>query len=159
MDLSAWLTSKEAASRLGVKYRTLLDFVQRGYLHPEKISRAGVAGGPVSMFDPAEVESLAARRTAAGTAIVPVSAPGPLAKNPEPVNFMQSSVQDAPIQAQPDESKRYPLPIDRKLWLTMEEAVAYTGLGAFYIRAQAQGRRIGPNTAIVYRREDLEEIR
>lgn len=117
-DLSSWLTSQEAAKHLGVAYRTLLDMVRRGKLHPRKLTRAGKPGA-VSMFDPAEVEALVSQRIAEKTDIVPASDPGPL-----------------PAVIHADVQPAYHLPngplaaaiAGREQFLTIEDAAVYIGL-------------------------------
>lgn len=52
-----WITTAEAARRLGVKPDTLYAYVSRGVLHSERTA----AGGRGSRFDPAEIERFAAR--------------------------------------------------------------------------------------------------
>ena len=118
-NLSDWLTSQEAARRLSVKYRTLLDIVSKGRLHPRKIVREGVSGGAVSMFDPAEVESLLEQRTIAKTEIVPVKEQGIPA-------VMQTSLQTAQI---PVHGSSLALALQgHEQFLTIEDAVLYIGL-------------------------------
>lgn len=51
-----WLTTAQAAARLGVKPDTLYAYVSRGLLHPQR-----APGGRASRFDPGEIERLAAR--------------------------------------------------------------------------------------------------
>lgn len=51
-----WLTTRQAAARLGVKPATLYAYVSRGMLHADRS-----AGGRTSRFDPDEVERLTAR--------------------------------------------------------------------------------------------------
>lgn len=69
----AWLTTAQAAGRLGVKPDTLYAYVSRGLLHPHR-----APDGRTSRFDPAEVERLAARgrRAAPSTPSGPVIASG-----------------------------------------------------------------------------------
>lgn len=50
------------------------------------------------------------------------------------------------------------VPLEKKLWLTLGEAVAYTGLGQAYIRQHAEGRRIGPHGSLVFRRQHLDRM-
>ncbi len=51
IDPSQWLSSADAAARLGVRRETLYSYVSRGFLHPRRVGRT-------SVFDPAEVEAL-----------------------------------------------------------------------------------------------------
>ena len=58
-----WLTTAQAAARLGVKSDTLYAYASRGLLHPLRSP-----DGRTSRFDPEEVERLAARGRRAGQA-------------------------------------------------------------------------------------------
>ncbi len=63
-----WLTTPQAAARLGVKPATLYAYASRGLLHPQR-----APGDRTSRFDPAEIEQLAAR----GRRAVPPAPAGP----------------------------------------------------------------------------------
>lgn len=152
LDLSTWLTSAEASKRLGVKYRTVLDMVRKGQLHPKKYVRPGVAGGAVSMFDPGEVDSLIEKRIAAKTEIASGNDLGPLMHAFVQPPSYQPKLVPAPVLTRP------PLPINQKLYLTIDEASEYTGLSKSYIRQNVPGRKIGVNGATVWRRQHLEEM-
>lgn len=149
-DPATWLSTADVARQLGVKPRTVIDLVQRGKLGPKKYQRPGHSGGKVSLFDPAEVQALIDQRLAAKTEVVPINDPGPLVRSPlavvrapEPaaVPFMHASV-----------------PIPQKRYLSLEEAVAYTGLGAGYIGQHCESWPIGPHRKRVFRREDLDQL-
>lgn len=140
-DLSSWLTSIAAAHRLGVKYRTLLDMVRKGKLHPRKVLRPGMPGGAVSMFDPEEIAGFIEQRAMARSEIVLAGDPGPVIHTP-----MHTVVQESVSR----------LPIDRKLYLNLEEAAEYTGLAKGYIQRFIPGKKIGPHGSVVWRRADLE---
>ena len=154
MAESELMSLAEIAELAGVKPRAVTEWVTKKQIVPRAyVKREGQRGGPLSMFSRAEVEVFLLERTAARTALVPLSAPGPLMKNPEPVNF------HPPRRAHPQpESERVPLPIDRKLFLTLEEAAEYTGLAQTYIRKHAEGRRIGPHGSLVFRRQHLDQM-
>jgi citrate synthase len=62
-EVTDWLTTADAARRLGVKKETLYAYVSRGMLRSRR-----APGGKESHFDPAEVTRLAARRRGGGKA-------------------------------------------------------------------------------------------
>ena len=59
--MDGWLTSAEAAARLGVKRATLYSYVSRGRLH-----RVVDLDGRSSRFDPEEVDRLRSRSSSRG---------------------------------------------------------------------------------------------
>ncbi|MDN5765989.1 MAG: helix-turn-helix domain-containing protein [Humibacillus sp.] len=60
-DVSRWITTTEAAQRLGVKRATLYAYVSRGQLHSERRS-----GQQESLFDRGEIDALASSARPAG---------------------------------------------------------------------------------------------
>jgi hypothetical protein len=145
-DPATWLTTSDVSRQLGVKPRTVADLVWKERLHPVKYARPGMTGGAINLFDPAEVEALADERRAAKTEIVPAGT----AVAPRPSMLLPAvRVIDSPVTS---------LPIDRKRYLTIEEAVAYTGLGEFYIHNNCQSWPIGPHRRAVYERKDLDTL-
>lgn len=145
-DPATWLSSADVARELGVRPRTVIDMVQKGKLNPAKYQRPGMAGGAISLFDPAEVSRLGDERVADRTEVVPVNGPGPVVR-PRPQLLLPGTVEPVPT-----------LPIDRKLFLTLEEAVAYTGLGKSHIAASVPGLALGPHRRMVYRRAQLDQL-
>ena len=57
-----------------------------------------------------------------------------------------------------ERAERAGVPLERKLWLTLDEASEYTGVAKSYIREMIPGKRIGPHGAVVYRRQLLEDM-
>lgn len=149
--MSSWLTSEETAKRLGVKYRTLLDIVKKGQLRPEKVARAGVAGGPVSMFDPAQVEALAEQRAAVRTEVIPAGDTGISA-------VMQTSVQAAGNHL--NKTRLLAAVAGREQFLTVEEAAVYIGLPCAELdRLVKSGELPGRKAGRWYiRRRDLDKL-
>lgn len=147
-DPATWLSSADVARELGVKPRTVVDLVQKEKLHPLKYQRPGHTGGAISLFDPAEVAGLADERRASRTEVVPVN-DGLFPVAPRPASLPMVRVVEA---------ESLSLPIDRKRYLSLEEASAYTGVGKEYIRRHCEPWPIGPHGRIVYRRVDLDQL-
>ena len=146
-DLSQWWTTERVAQELRVKPRTVHHHVQSGNLHPQKHVRPGVEGGAVNLFDPAEIEAFQQHRVDRKTEIVPASHPGPLAR------LMRSAAEPLPVQsAVPN------VPLSDKLYVSIEEAMALTGLGRGYIETQMEGQKIGPHGRRVYRVSALKTL-
>jgi hypothetical protein len=149
LNLQTGWTVERVAKELGVKERTVYHHVRQKNLHPVKFIRPGVGGAPVSLFDPAEVEAFLQLRVDAKTEIVPAGDSGPL-----PV---RQNVAVARIPAQLAHSA-VALPVDRKRYLTLDEAVEYTGLGEFYIAQNCESWPIGPHRKLVFKRTDLDKL-
>lgn len=141
-DLSKWWTTERVSQELGVKPRTVHHHVQSGNLHPRKHVRPGVEGGAVNLFDPAEVEAFVQKKVDGRTEIVPASHPGPL-----PVR--RAEVLYLPPPA---------VPLQEKLYVSLEEAMALTGLGRGYILTQLEGKKIGPHGRLVFRVSALKTL-
>lgn len=170
VNLSTWILGPDAAQRLGISARTVRKMVAAGELHPERIPIAGQSGPGNYFYNPEEVEGLRLRRQAEQTHIVPetrelmrsngvVTYVGSKALEPLPpvIKVPPRTVKwrphNEPMPAAPA------LPIDRKRYLTPEEAVTYTGLGLFHIESKlGRGLPIGPHGSRVYRRDKLERL-
>ena len=159
LTLANGWTTERVAEELGVKTRTVHHHVQAGNLHPQKYVRPGVEGGAINLFNPAEVTQFLQKRTDGKTKILPPDDSGPRllpAKNPGSLSRMhQPALEVAHVR----EAFTAPLlPIDRKRYLTTEEAVLYTGLGSRYIQQNCESWPIGPRGKRVFRREDLDKL-
>jgi hypothetical protein len=147
------LTTEQVAQRLGVKPRTVHHHVQTGNLRPVKYLRPGIEGGKVNLFDPAEIDAFIQQRVDAKTALVPANGPGPLVpvvrNAPLSVVRVPEQLAARPLTASDLKDKRY---------LTIEEAIAYTGLGEFFITAKVKTHPIGPRASLVYKRSDLDKL-
>jgi hypothetical protein len=171
VNLNTWILGPDAAQRLGISVRTVRKMVASGELHPERVPIAGQSGPGTYFYNPDEVEALRVRRQAEKTHIVPdtrelmrsngVTYVGSNAKALEPLPPVIKVPPRTVEWRRPNE--RMPaapaLPIDRKRYLTPEEAVIYTGLGLFHIEAKlGRGLPIGPHGSRVYRRDKLERL-
>jgi len=141
-DLSQWWTTERVSQELGVKPRTVHHHVQSGNLHPQKHVRPGVEGGAVNLFDPAEVEAFVQKKVDGRTEIVPASHPGPL-----PVR--RAEVLYLPPPA---------VPLGEKLYVSIDEAMALTGLGKGFIENALTGAKVGPRGRRVYRVSALRTL-
>ena len=146
-DPATWLTTSDVSRQLGVKPRTVADLVWKERLHPVKYVRPGMTGGAINLFDPAEVAALEDERRAAKTEVLPADS---LATAISRTALALPRIVETPFMQT--------LPIDRKRYLTIEEAVAYTGLGAWYIQSLCQSWNIGPRRRAVYSREELDTL-
>jgi hypothetical protein len=142
-DLSTWWTTERVSQELGVKPRTVHHHVQSGNLHPQKHVRPGVEGGAVNLFDPAEVEAFLQKKVDRKTELVPVHHPGPLVR--------QKAPRDLAVLP-------FPVPLQEKLYVSLEEAMALTGLGRGYILTQLEGQKIGPHGRLVFRVSALKTL-
>lgn len=142
-DVSAWWTTERVADELGVKPRTVHHHVQAGNLHPQKRVRPGVGGGAVNLFDPAEITDFLQQKLNRKTELVPVNHPGPLVRRKAP--------QDLAVLP-------FPVPLQEKLYVSLEEAMALTGLGKGYILTQLEGKKIGPHGRLVFRVSALKTL-
>jgi hypothetical protein len=50
------------------------------------------------------------------------------------------------------------VPVDREQYLTIEEAIEYTGCGEFHIIGKVKGYPIGPRGKLVYRPAELDKL-
>jgi hypothetical protein len=131
----------------------VIDWVSKKWIQPRDYhKRPGKQGAAISLFDPGDVDELLRRRVAAKTQVLPADAPGPVVRSTMAVVPMTEEPKPAAITAVA------PLPIDHKRYLTLEQAVEYTGLGKAYIREHATGWPIGPHRSTVFRRADLDKL-
>jgi len=158
-DMSTWITTADAARRLGVKPRTVVDMVTKGKLHPKKYQRPNVAGGAISLYDPAEVDAILQQRAIANTEVMPAGAmmPAPRAA----VSVLRSidgpaGTADGRLAAIVATMQAPPL------WLQYPEAVLFTGLGESRLREFVKAGQVktdrGPRGAVVLLRTDLEKL-
>jgi excisionase family DNA binding protein len=141
-DLSTWLTKTQAATRLGTSVKTIERLARRKQLRQR--TRQTANSQPAAVYDPAEVERIAEKRGLAG-ALVAVGGAGDV-QQPGPA----------------DATKRAAAPavrIERKVWLTVREAAAYSGLPLAFLReslrnGDLRGRKFGGSWRV--RRNILE---
>jgi predicted DNA-binding transcriptional regulator AlpA len=150
------LTIDDIAQLAGVTRRAVIDWVSKKWIQPRDYhKRPGKQGAAISLFDPADVDELLRRRVAAKTQVLPADAPGPVVRSTMAV--VPTSAAVVPTSEEPKPAV-VPLPIDHKRYLTLDQAVEYTGLGKAYIREHATGWPIGPHRSTVFRRADLDKL-
>lgn len=174
-DRSTWLSKTQAAAALGVTDRTIDRMVQRGQLHPQHHKQPGRATSP--FFDPEEIA-----RYTGQLDLVPVPPPAVPAPPMPPAATLSDAGQLAALlasladqltsrltQAVADQlaARDTRVPIPQRLYLTLAEASAYTGLPRGYLqqlidagqlRAVEVGKS-GKGTKRRVARVDLETLR
>jgi hypothetical protein len=157
-DLGTWITTADVARRLAVKPRTVIDMVTKGKLHPQKYQRPGVAGGAISLFDPAEVAAILHQRAVANMEVLPAGEmPAPRAA----ASVLRAI--DGP--AVPAEGRLAAIVATMQApprWLRYDEAVIFTGLGKSRLEELVSAGQVktdrGPKGCIVLWRPDLEKL-
>lgn len=149
----------EAAEHIGVSVRTLMKLVSRGEIHGKKV--AGKTGFEYD-FAPDEVERVKRDRDA-GIQIGAIvrhesqqAARAPLVANLQPIQEAIESFREAI-------SELRGVSLKDKLFLTVDEASEYSGLGKWFIyQAIEDGKltatKAGPRGSFVIRRADLENF-
>lgn len=148
-SLNGYARLEEAASVARVSEKTV-----RNWARAKKIGYTRVKG--VVYYNVADLEEQGAKN--AETKLVRDN-PYAGAVLPQIAASVAGALAPRLLNAPPAEHpERAAVPLDKKLWLNIDEASAYTGLGKWYIRQHLEGQRIGPNGAVVYRRELLEDM-
>ena len=160
VNYADWLTKNQVAERLHVSTKTVETLASKGKLHQVTLTRDGKP--PIVVYHPGDVAREVKHRNVNGDAfLVPVERQQ---QGPDVATAMVGAlaaiadrVQQAPSD-EPEVETLTPSELRYKLYLTEDEAAAYTGLGKGYLRANAEGKTIGPRGAYVYRRVDLEKL-
>jgi hypothetical protein len=139
----------KAAESLGISKRRALEYAQAGALRSvrQRDPATSQVGVMVSVTD---VERLREEREN------PRPQPSQALEKPSGAAKSQSAALPALLEALADGRQwaNWPAP----LYLTEEQAIRYTGLGAAELRRCAKGATRGPRGALVYRRADLDEL-
>lgn len=155
-NVDDWLTKQQAAQVLGLAEKSLDRMATRGEIQKAMRKRPGLP--PQAVFHPGDVDRAKAEREK------PFVMPSGTTSTSVPV-LSNSAAMPAVIQAisgikQRSDGVRLP----ERLYLTIEEAAEFTGLGVGYIRKQIREGKItprrgaGPRGADVLRRADLEGL-
>jgi excisionase family DNA binding protein len=167
-DYSTWPTKQEAANAIGVSTKTVEKFADDGKLQQFEWKRP--EGGPrIMVYHPRDVERLRkARNPNAPPFILPADektteTSRAIAVRPSvPEPFLQALA--AAVQSGASQNSEKRVRLAEQLYLTIEEAAEYAGLGVTFLRRQiADGklnplRGAGPRGADVLRRTDLEAL-
>lgn len=167
-DLSAWLSKEAAASQLNMSVRTFERLVAEGK-GPERRLRPRAKGlKPEPVFNPDDVETLRAAAAAkpavfaATSAIAPIStsalAPTAAPDIPPALAAVLSLIDRLAQMAQ--RPRPEPLQAPEPLWMTIDQAAAFTGLSASLLRRLAKSGKLHAirDRAIKFRRADLANL-
>ncbi len=159
-----WPTLEEAATTLETSVRTMWRHIERGDVEVRK--RALPGRKPANIVNPRDVDKLrpqpfvmpAAPPEEMQTAVVPVL-PSSLERGV--IDGIAAALKSLSGVVSIPPASNLTVPIDRKLWLTLAEAVAYTGFGSSVLRrgitdGTLEAQRGGPNGATIVRRSSLE---
>lgn len=173
-DYSTWLTKAQAAEAIGVSTKTIEKFADDGKLQQTEWKRP--EGGPrIVVYHPRDVERLRKERNPDAPAFVlpmltddkPASSSKAVAvrrQQPSPEQFIQILAAAVGASQSTSQTSQKQVRLAERLYLTVDQAAEYTGLGVSYIRRQvAEGRLkpakgAGPHGADVLRRRDLEKL-
>lgn len=156
--MSSWYTKSQVSTILGVSEKTVERMIARGELHHEKRKRPGK--GPVTVLDPEDVEK--ARQALADAAPSPAVIQNAEGSN-LPARRMGNPI-DALVEAlaAAAPAKHPTVPIHERLYLSIPEAAALSGLPQSYIRAQAHAGNLHHAPAgrgLKVLREDVLKLR
>lgn len=155
IDVSGWPTKEEARGILDLSMSQINNLVKAKRLEVRMRKRPGLP--PVGVVNPADVErerGLRANIVALRPHVLPPDAPAP-APDQRKARFllgdMSSGVHSAPL-----------VPLASKLWLSYDEAIAFSGLGKSRLHELVGEGKIaterGPWRSVVLRRGDLEKL-
>lgn len=145
-DYSTWLTTSQTAAALKVTERTVARLVQRGKLHPKKVRIPGRQDTP--LFDPAEIATYLGTDEPEQFALEPKKAALPVAVPAPPPATADAGQLAAFLAMLADQitarisqtvsgqlaERDTRVPISQRLYLTLAEASAYTGLPRGYLQ-------------------------
>ena len=158
VDLSAWLTKREVAARLGVAEKTLERMSKRSEIQQATRKRPGSPGEVV--YHPGDVERIAAEMSKPPAPfLMPADAPKTALVKSEPAAApppYQLTFAAMAEMLRPADHVR----ITERLFLTVDEAAEYSGLPKSYIREQIAAGKFGMRTGGGWRirRADLEKL-
>lgn len=156
VDTETWLTKKEAADTLNIGEKTIERYVAKGKI--QQSWRKVEGRRPIAVYNPTDIEKLKPEHFRAEfveiepeTKAVAKAAPPPLAarNGAEMFQFLAAAMGSAQTVA-----------LKEKLFLTVEEAAAYSGLPQAYLRrliAEEKLAVIRSGKSFI-RRKDLETL-
>lgn len=158
------MNKREAAAKLGVSTKTIERFVKEDKLHPKKVHGTT---GLQNEFDEAEIEAFALERATPISEAQPLKDSQAQTRQEQTGLILRENAADAltalaQIIAQNQQSVRPVVSVEAKIFLTIREAAALSGLGVSHLEdaikrkklkahklAHIRGRRI--------KRQDLDE--
>jgi hypothetical protein len=159
IDPATWFNLAQTARELGLKPRTVAEWIKRGKLHPQKYRQPGRAGADSNLFDPREVAELRAALEAAKMKPAPATLPVVISNSravtvgPRVDKDDTSNTAFALMEAQYREALRH----DK--YLTLTEASRLTKLSQEEIRTRLKDVvRRGAGNSNVYPREAVEGL-
>ena len=160
IDVSQWPTLDEAAAQLQTSPRTLQRQHRRGMLELRKRPRSGRK--PENVCNPADLERLQATAYVLPPETPPKTTNGIATRVPRAGSTrLSESILERLALALPPPAGCPAVPLDRKLWLTLEEASAYSGFGRSVLErgiadGQLTAEKRGPRRAWIVQRASLE---
>jgi excisionase family DNA binding protein len=168
-DYSSWLPKQEAAAAIGCSTKQIERFAQDKQIQAARWKRP--EGGPaIAVYHPGDVERLAKERNPDAEPFILPAAPAVngshatiAVRQSSPEEFMEALAKAIAGASQTSQT-RLGVRLAERLYLTIDEAAEYTGLGLGYLRRQiAVGnldlvKGAGRHGADVLRRADLEKL-
>ena len=138
-----WLPKAEAAALLGVSYRQLERRAKAGYVQTQYAERGPTESAAAALYSRADIEALKAGKPNVHARVVPQAERAGLPQ--QPVLQKSDKAPPSPLMSQDYDllavlaaiAKAGAQPAPRP-WLTLDEAVAYSGLPAGYLVAKAR---------------------
>ena len=168
-DYSTWYLKQQAAEAIGISTKQLDRWANEKRLQRVKWRRP--AGGPVlNVYHPGDVDRLAQSRHQVGAFVLPDGDPpatngahAVAVRQPSGEQFLEALAAAVSVMSQTSQTYQ-PVRLAERIYLTIGEAVEYTGLGARYLRRQVAVGNLdlvkgaGPHGADVLRRKDLDKL-
>lgn len=165
-DYSTWLTKQQAADAIGVSTKTVEQLAKDRKIQAARWKRPET-GATIVVYHPGDVQRIREERNPdAEPFVLPAeslhfpSDSKAVAVSTPPQNFMDF----LHAVASQNSEKRSEVRLSERLFLSLEQAADYTGLGVGHLRRLiADGKLIplkgaGPRGAAVIRRADLEKL-
>lgn len=162
VNVFTWFTVAEVAARLQTSEKTIMRYGDRRMIEVRKRPRVGKK--PENVYNPADVEKLMPAAHVMPREIVPavrnVSAPAPRLQIDTLLERIANTIETRMIETK--QTSQIPaVEIVHKLWLTLDEAAAYSGfarerLHAAITAGELRGEKRGPHGAWIVPRAALE---
>ena len=168
-DYSTWYLKQQAAEAIGISTKQLDRWANEKRLQRVKWRRP--AGGPVlNVYHPGDVDRLAQSRNQVGAFVLPDGDPpatngahAVAVRQPSAEQFLEALATAVSGMSRMSETCQT-VRLAERVYLTIGEAVEYTGLGSVYLRRQVAVGNLdlvkgaGPHGADVLRRADLDKL-